>query len=161
MLFRSEIMERIGWHNNTLVYIKAAEDADAAAWTAMTVFPLYYLALVLTITAATILTIQQLSEAGRYRRQFLLLQKLGMEQKEMQRSLRTQFAIYYAMPAVPPVLIGVPVILNTARIVEPGTLIGASRPAAVTGISLGLFFLVYAIYILMAYTSLKKNVLPT
>ncbi|WP_330585030.1 ABC transporter permease [Parablautia muri] len=160
-VLENEIMERIGWHNNTLVYIKAAEDADAAAWTAMTVFPLYYLALVLTITAATILTIQQLSETGRYRRQFLLLQKLGMEQKEMQRSLRTQFAIYYAMPAVPPVLIGVPVILNTARIVEPGTLIGASRPAAVTGISLGLFFLVYAIYILMAYTSLKKNVLPT
>ena len=40
----------------------------------MLVFPLFYLALVLTMVAATILTIQQLSETGRYRRQFELLQ---------------------------------------------------------------------------------------
>lgn len=155
-----EILDRTGWHDNTFVYIKASEEADAASLTAITVFPLYYLALVLTITAATILTIQQLSETGRYKQQFLLLHNLGMEMKEMHRALRIQFAIYYAMPAIPPVLIGVPVILNTARIVEPGTLVGASRPAAITGISLGLFFLIYAIYILIAYTSLKRNVLP-
>ena len=40
---------------------------------AMVVFPLYYLALVLTMTAATILTVQQLSETDRYRGQFALL----------------------------------------------------------------------------------------
>lgn len=154
----NEIFERKGWQDSTLIYVKAADEADAASATAMLVFPLYYLALVLTITAATILTIQQLSETDRLKRQCKLLQKLGMAQKEIRMALHTQFAIYYAMPAVPPVLIGVPFIINMARVVEPGTLTGINHPAVITGTSLGLFFLIYTIYILMAITSLKKNI---
>ena len=64
------------------------------------------------------------------------------------------------MPAVPPVLIGVPFILNLAHLPEPGVMVMANSPAAITGISLGLFFLIYAVYILLAYTSLKRSVLP-
>ena len=139
---------------------RASEEADAASQTALCVFPMFYLALALTMTAATILTIQQLSESARYRGQFALLRKLGMGRREMAATLRTQFAIYYAMPALPPVLIGVPFILNLARAPEPGVMVGFSSPAAVTALSLALFFGIYALYILLAYTSLKRNVLP-
>ncbi len=139
---------------------KAMEEADAASWTALSAFPLFYLALALTMTAATILTIQQLSETERYRRQFALLQKLGMARREMGRALGRQFAIYYAMPAVPPVLIGVPFILHLAHAPEPGVMVGMSSPRVIVLISLGIFFLIYAIYILLAYTSLKRSVLP-
>ncbi|MDE6934809.1 MAG: ABC transporter permease, partial [Oscillospiraceae bacterium] len=114
----------------------------------------------LSMTAATILTIQQLSETTRYGQQFRLLQKLGMDRREMARTLRNQFAIYYALPAVPPVLIGVPVILRFAHAPEPGVMVGMSSPLAIVTISLGIFFLIYAIYILLAYTSLKRNVMP-
>ena len=38
-----------------------------------------------------------------------------MGRREMAKTLRTQFAIYYALPAVPPVLIGAPFILHLAR----------------------------------------------
>ena len=130
-----------------------------ALQTAIVVFPLYYLALALTMTAATILTIQQLSEAGRYRRQFELLRKLGMDRRDMAAALRNQFAIYYAMPAVPAVLIGVPFILNLANLPEPGVMVMANSPTAITCVALGLFFLIYAVYILLAYTSLKRSVL--
>ncbi len=139
---------------------KALEESDAAAWTADTTFPLFYLALALTMTAATILTIQQLSETERYRRQFQLLKKLGMDRREMARALRNQFAIYYTMPAVPPLLIGVPFILNLASLTEPGIMVGMNSPLVIVAISLGIFFLIYAIYILLAYTGLKRNVLP-
>ncbi len=142
------------------VATRAQAEAEAAAQTALIVFPLYYLALALTMTAATILTIQQLSEADRYKRQFQLLQKLGMDRRGMAKALRTQFAIYYALPAVPPVLIGVPFIVHLARAPEPGVMVGASSPAAIVGIALALFFLIYGVYILLAYTSLKRNVLP-
>jgi len=131
-----------------------------ASQTALCVFPLYYLALSLTMTAATILTIQQLSETQRYRRQFTLLQKLGMGRREMAKALRTQFAIYYALPAVPPVLIGAPFILHLAHAPEPGVMVGASSPAVIVCAALAVFFLIYAVYILLAYTSLKRNVLP-
>ena len=139
---------------------RAQEEAEVAAQTALCVFPLYYLALSLTMTAATILTIQQLSETQRYRRQFTLLQKLGMGRREMAKALRTQFAIYYALPAVPPVLIGAPFILHLAHAPEPGVMVGASSPAVIVCAALAVFFLIYAVYILLAYTSLKRNVLP-
>ena len=141
------------------IHTKATEEADAAGWTATTAFPLFFLALSLSMTAATILTIQQLSETTRYKQQFRLLQKLGMDRREMARTLRNQFAIYYALPAVPPVLIGVPVILRFAHAPEPGVMVGMNSPGIIVAISLGIFFLIYAIYILLAYTSLKRNVL--
>ena len=139
---------------------KAMEESDAAAWTADIAFPLFYLALALTMTAATILTIQQLSETDRYRRQFQLLQKLGMDRREMAKALGRQFAIYYALPAVPPVLIGVPFIFHLTRSPELGVMVGMNSPGVILLISLGIFFLIYAIYILLAYTSLRRNVLP-
>ncbi len=139
---------------------RAQVEAEVASQTALFVFPLYYLALALTMTAATILTIQQLSETERYKRQFQLLQKLGMDRREMAKALGHQFAIYYALPAVPPVLIGIPFILHLSHAPEPGVMVGMNSPGAIVLISLGIFFLIYAIYILLAYTSLKRNVLP-
>lgn len=142
------------------LHASSDEESEVAAMTAMTVFPLYYLSLMLTITAAAILTIQQLAETERYRRQFILLRKLGMDKKDMTRALGLQFAFYYAMPALPPVLIAVPFILNLGAATEPGIMVAFSSPAALAGFSLALFFLIYAVYILLAYTSLKRNVIP-
>ncbi len=158
------IADRLRAANDYRIYaqiISKADQTEEMAWsTAMLVFPLCFLALALTMTAATILTIQQLSESGHYRLQFELLRKLGMEHREMAKILRKQFTIYYAMPAVPPVLIGVPFILHLANAPEPGVMVGINSPAAITGMALGMFFLIYGIYIVLAYTSLKKNVLP-
>lgn len=135
---------------------KRAEASEIA----MFVFPLYYLALILTMTTVTILTIHQLSEMNRYRQQFILLRKLGMERLEMVKALRAQFTVYYAMPVIPPLFITVPFILNFENIVEPEIMAGTNRPLAILGITLGLFFTLYALYILAAYTSLKRNVVP-
>ena len=142
------------------IHTRASENAEEAAQTVLFVFPLFYLALALTMTAATILTIQQLSETERYRRQFQLLQKLGMDRREMAKALSRQFTIYYALPAVPPVLIGIPFILHLSHAPEPGVMVGMNSPLSIVTISLGIFFLIYAIYILLAYTSLKRNVMP-
>ncbi|MDE6898730.1 MAG: ABC transporter permease, partial [Lawsonibacter sp.] len=80
--------------------------------------------------------------------------------REMATALRTQFDIYYALPAVPPVLIGVPFILHMAHTPEPGVMVGASSPWVIVITALAVFFLIYAVYIVLAYTSLKRNVLP-
>ncbi len=156
------VMDKI-WEGTGLgdtITTKAQAEAEVASQTALCVFPLYYLALALTMTAATILTIQQLSEVERYRKQFALLQKLGMVRREMARALGVQFAVYYALPALPPLLIGVPFILHLARLPEPGVMVGASSPWVILVTSVAVFFFIYGIYILLAYTSLRRNVLP-
>lgn len=142
------------------LFSKAAAEAENAALYAMVGFPLYYLALVLTMVSASILTIHQLSETGRYRRQFELLQKLGMDRREMKRTLGRQFAIYYTMPAVPPLLISIPFLLSLGNTLDPGVLTGPGHLAAILGVALGLFFFIYLLYILIAYTSLKRSALP-
>lgn len=142
------------------IYTAPQVREEYASWTAMTILPLYYLALVLTMTAATILTIQQLSETDRYRRQFLLLKKLGMDQREMNRALRLQFTIYYAMPAIPPLFVSIPFLLNLCNATDPGVTEGFYRPLNIICITLTLFCMIYAVYIVMAYRSLKRNVLP-
>ena len=83
-----------------------------------------------------------------------------MGRREMGKALRTQFVIYYALPAVPPALIGVPFTLHLASLPEPGVMVGASSPGAIVSSALAIFFLIYAVYILLAYTSLKRSVLP-
>ena len=142
------------------LYSKASLVRDVAVWSAMMVFPLFYLALTLAMTAATVLTVQQLSEARHYRRQFELLRKLGMDDGEMRRTLFRQLAIFYLMPVIPPVLIAIPFILDVCREVEPGTLMGTNSPPVILAVSLGLFFMVYLIYAAIAYINMKRNVLP-
>lgn len=142
------------------LFSKAAIEAENDSLYAIIVFPLFYLALVLTMVSATILTIQQLSETGRYRRQFELLHKLGMEKREMKQALTRQFAIFYTMPAVPPLFISIPFILAMGSALDPGDLAGPGQLILLTGITLGIFFSIYFLYIVTAYSSLKRNVLP-
>lgn len=147
-------------YRHITLYTAPQVQAEYASLTAMLVLPLYYLALVLIMTAATILTIQQLSETDRYRRQFLLLKKLGMDRQEMHRALRLQFTIYYAMPAIPPLFVSIPFLLSLCNATDPGVTEGFYRPFNIICLTLALFFMIYAVYIVMAYRSLKRNVLP-
>lgn len=139
------------------IFSKATLEAENAALCATINFPLYYLALVLIMVAATILTLHQLSESNRYHRQFRLLKSLGMDEQEMHSALRKQFIIFYAMPALPPILIGTPLIIALgaeldAGVMEPGQIL------TTTALALGLFFAIYLIYILAAYINLKRSV---
>lgn len=142
------------------IFSKADIEEENVSMYAMIAFPLYYLALVLTMVAATVLSIQQLSETGRYRRQFELLNKLGMDRSEMKQTLRRQFAIYYTMPAVPPLFIGLPFILAMGNAFDPGVISGPEKLLGIVGLALAMFFGIYFVYILAAYGSMKRNVLP-
>lgn len=156
---RDQLCENVNEFYDSL-HTKANEKAQVASMTAVSIFPLFFLALALTMTAATILTIQQLGECRHYQTQYRLLQKLGMDRREMAKTLRTQFSIYYTLPAVLPLFISIPFLLHTVNATEPGVMVGASSPAMVILTTLLLFFFIYGIYILMAYTTLKRNVLP-
>lgn len=150
------------WNNNykyyETIHSKAAEEAESASMFAVINFPLYYIALVLTMVAATILTIHQLSESNRYNRQFKLLRNLGMEEREMRSTLKKQFAIFFAMPAVPPILIGVPFIYTMGASLDPGVISGIGQNITTVAMAIGLFFAIYFIYFFASYNSLKRSV---
>jgi hypothetical protein len=141
------------------IYSKNVVRSEYASMYAILVYPMFYLALVLTMVAASILTIQLLSESRRYKRQYALLHNLGMEQREMERSFFRQFALFFAMPTVPPIMIAVPFTLALVGTTDPGVINGTAHIWSIIGLALGLFFTIYLVYICAAYISFKKSVL--
>ncbi len=138
----------------------AEEQRTAASVCAMLVFPLFYLAIVLTMAAATILTIQLLSDVNRYRKQYGLLHSLGMDGGDMLRALRRQFLLYFAMPVLPSLLISTTLLYTMGTdTFDPGIITNPLHLWGILGITLALFFALYLLYAVTAYTSFKRNVL--
>jgi hypothetical protein len=133
---------------------------ENAAINAILVFPLFYLALILTMVSATILTIQLLSESNRYQRQYALLNSLGMAKDEMRRALRRKFALFYAMPTIPPVVICLIFMRWMGTLFDAGTIVSLWHLWGMIGLTLGIFFAIYLIYISVSYSSFKRGVLP-
>lgn len=138
----------------------ASAKAERASMYALFVYPLFYLSLILMMVATTILTIQLLSESNRYKRHYAVLDNLGMEPKDMKKSLTWQFTFFYTMPALPPVLIAVPFTLNFGSMLDPGEIAGSGHLWSLIGIALSMFLGIYFIYVLAAYTNFKRSVLP-
>lgn len=158
---RDERSERSGNPNiyDTLLS-KAAVKEEFASMSALVVFPLFYLALVLIMAAATILTIQFLSDAGKYRQQFTILHDLGMDKKEIRSTLSRQFAIFYSMPVLPPVLICAVFMFSMGQVFDAGIIVSTAHLWRIIGFSLLLFFAIYLLYVAAASHILKKAVLP-
>lgn len=144
------------------LHTKGEAQESAVYQISIIVFPLGFLALALAMTAATILTIRQLAETKHYRQQFGLLDKLGMDRREMAKALGKQSFLYYGMPLVPPVIVFIPLILHQfkAWFISEEMMTTLFNPAGIIAISLGLFFCIYGVYIVIAYSRVKQNVLP-
>jgi ABC-type antimicrobial peptide transport system permease subunit len=143
-----------------LIYTRQATRNENALMNSVFVFPLFYLALILTMVAATILTIQLLSDVSRYQKQYALLGKLGMDSAEMSRALRRKFTLFYAMPAIPPVIICVIFMVWMGNLFDAGIVEGVLHLGGMIGVTLAAFFGIYAVYIAVSYGSFKRNVLP-
>lgn len=63
-------------------------------------FPLVYIALIFLCVALTILAVQQLSDSAHCRYRYDVLRKLGVGNKEMNRMIGKQLAMYYLIPCV-------------------------------------------------------------
>lgn len=85
---------------------------------------------------------------------------MGMDRGEMKRALFCQFAIFYTMPALPPIVISVPFLLALADALDPGVIEGTAQLWGIIGVTLGLFFAIYLTYVFTAYTSFRRSVLP-
>ncbi|MCC8023676.1 MAG: ABC transporter permease, partial [Clostridiales bacterium] len=146
------------WDVLDLVLSKYVEKQQSLGSYVLIVFPLYYLALILMMTAATILTTQQLSDASKYRYQYQTLRKLGMEERRIRRTVRRQMAVYFALPAVPPMILSSIIIFALSLGMDTGILLSVSQIPIFIGIAVGLFLAVYLIYFAAAYVSFRRNI---
>jgi hypothetical protein len=64
------------------------------------------------------------------------------------------------MPTVPPIMIAVPFTLALVTTTDPGVINGDAHTWSIIGLALGLFFAIYLVYMMAAYRSFRKSVLP-
>ena len=158
---RMNLRERIDDYGYDMIFSREIVKEQNASLYALIVFPLFYVALVLMIVSATVLSIQILSEIKSYQKQYATLNMLGAERKYLSSALRRQFAVYYLLPIFPAVVISSIFIFFLCMAFDAGVFLGIAQIFVVVGATLAIFFAVFAIYIVAAYVNLKRNVLPS
>lgn len=119
------------------------------------VFTLFYAAFIFICATGTILATQQLSDLEAQKYEYILLGKMGASRKELHRLLHYQNLLYFLVPLALPALYIFP-ILNSVDILFTTT--DATTPIyAYLGVTLILFFLIYAAYYLLTYLSCRRN----
>jgi len=125
---------------------------------ALIIFPLFYLSLIFIMTATTILTVQLLSETNRYKDMFVLLNKLGQSRKDAKKVLNRILGSYYLMPVIPALVISISFLIALSKVFDYGIVINASHLALMVGSAVGIFAVIYLLYIMVAYVSFRRNV---
>lgn len=121
------------------------------------IFPLFYIGLVFVCVAMTVLAVQQLSDSAKYRFRYDVLNKLGLDRRQIRGLILKQLAAYYLCPALLAVVISGKMILYVSRVfvLETGV------PVAAGGFflkSIVLFFGIYLVYFIVTYVGFKRNV---
>ncbi len=121
------------------------------------VFVLLYVAFIFTAIVATILAIQALSDETKYKYQYSILAKLGVEKDKIYKTIRKQLIIFFLFPIIYPILINISVIISLNQIFGP---VMSNEYMYLYSIGYGsaLFLFIYLIYFIATYFSYKKNV---
>lgn len=117
----------------------------------------FYLGLVFICVSATILAVQQLSDSAKYRYRFVLLQKLGLSRKEVNKLVLKQLAVYFGLPAACPVVLSTLLLTIANQSLWP-MLPGRYIIFSYLLLIFCLFAVVYACYFLACYTGFKQNI---
>lgn len=138
------------------IQTKGARAAEAKSLYAIISFLAFYVALIFVMATATLLAIQQLSDAEKYKYRYELLKKLGMDELEMNRVILKQLFLYFAIPMIVPFIISLPIILSVSHIFTIAVTI--EEIISNIGIIYVLFILVYGIYFIATDIQFVRNI---
>lgn len=118
-------------------------------------FCLYYTGLIFICTAATILAVQQLSEASKHRFRYKILSNLGVSDRKIHKLIFRQLLLYFGIP----LLLPIPLSVFIAACVKNILLEMITTAVFWTSVSigLGLFLLIYLLYFTATYVGCRQN----
>lgn len=141
-----------------MVQVKAVQGKQICFVLGALSYPLVYIGIIMLCVGITILSVQQLSDLPGYRRNYSILQQMGMSEKESARLIGKQIAVFYLLPYLTAILIGAgfTVWISAYFVYYTGIhsfvlLYFVEALTAVTGI--------YGIYYLSTWTYMKKAIL--
>lgn len=130
--------------------------AESRSSITMFSFSLIYLSLVFIAVVGTILSIQTLSDATKYKYRYNILSKLGVREREINKTIRKQVIMNFVFPILYPLFIAIVTTFSLNRLFDNVTSEENTYLYSL-GNSILLFLLIYFIYFLATYFSFKKN----
>ena len=119
-------------------------------------FPIFYIAFVLVIAAATVLSVQQLSDIAKYRRRYATMEQLGLDTDKKEKMVFIQVLLFFLLPAVLPAFISGYAIVGTGTIYATG--ISTAWILKVYLMVLAAFLMIHTIYFLASYLQFRKMI---
>lgn len=122
-------------------------------------FTLGYIGVVFLIVAMSILAIQQLSDAAKYKYRYQILKNLGMNQKERNLVIFKQLAVYYLCPVVIAIFISmfVGMMMSSGFVLYTGLkMFGIFYYLVSIAIFLGIFLIYFAITYISFIRTIEK-----
>lgn len=121
-------------------------------------FSLFYIGLIFACTAATILAIQQLSDAVKYQYRYKILSQLGMNERKIGRLILKQMVIYFFVPVCIPIPLSIFLSMGLNKLILLSLVTTKVFFASIV-LSIGLFLFIYMLYFVATYLGYKKRVM--
>ncbi|MDD3251815.1 MAG: ABC transporter permease [Lachnospiraceae bacterium] len=139
------------------IFIKSVAIPDMKYTLILLYFPLVYIGLVFFCTALTVLSVQQLSHASKYRYRYEVLRKLGANNREIDLIIFKQQALFYLCPVLLAAVFSAVIIYSLSKkfIISTGV---QTRPLQYLSISVIFFLGIYLLYFVATLICFKRNV---
>jgi putative ABC transport system permease protein len=114
----------------------------------MLVFLSFYIGVMFILISATLLALQQVTDAVEHRQRFEVLRKLGASESMIDGTIARQVGLYFLTPVAVALLHSLVAMIALARLFQSGAGYTTLWPA--TLLTLGIFGLIYGIYYLIS-----------
>lgn len=119
-----------------------------------------YGAVVLMVICLTILSLQQLLDAGQYRYRFGVLRKLGVEEQDIKSLVRKQLSVWFGLPVVVSIIVSAIVVeyfLQSVS-VEISAYIGIGALITQVSITISILILLLLCYFLSTWILFRRSI---
>ncbi len=137
--------------------IKGAVVENSNLMTAIVTAVCVYMSFIFVAIVGTILAIQSLSDSTKYQYRYMVLNRLGVKEDKLYKTIRKQLYILFAMPAIYPIFISFLTVYLLNRIYAP-LLPSSTAYLTYFFISIIIFLLIYSIYFMATYFGFKRNI---
>ena len=122
-----------------------------------------YGAIVLMVICLTVLSLQQLLDAGQYRYRFLVLRKLGVEEQRITRLILKQLGIWFGLPFTVAVVVAAVIITYFIQAIsaEVSAYIGLNALLLQIGATVSILAILLICYFMSTWILFKSSVRNT
>ena len=148
------------WHLYERLYKISSRGAmieEQNTMTAMLSSICLYMAFIFIAVVGTILAVQSLSDSTKYKYRYLTLRRLGVNDKNLYKTIRKQLLVLFGLPLIYPVILCF-FLVKSINNVYYIFLESKTTYILYYFSGLALFLCIYAVYWIVTYISFKRNI---